>query len=182
MARRLFMDCHGTGAFGARSTGGPMKTLAPFVLALLAGCASYSGSGLEPGSATRDDVLRTMGRPDLELPDGGGGAELVYPHGPLGTETFIAHVDGRGVLTRVEQVLDDDHFRRIHEGQTRDEVLRAIGPPGDRMRFGNGNVAWVWRFIDTWGYLSEFNVSFNPAGIVVSKIAIRIEHDRGSDH
>jgi len=159
-----------------------MKTLAPLVLALLAGCASYSGHGLKPGIATGDDVLRTMGRPDLELPEAGGGRELVYPHGPLGTETFIAHIDPRGVLAGIEQVLDDDHFRRIHEGQARDEVLHALGPPGDKMRFGNGNVAWVWRFIDTWGYLSEFNVSFDRAGIVVSKIAIRIEHDRSSDH
>lgn len=159
-----------------------MKTLAPLVLALLAGCASYSGYGLKPGSATRDDVLRTMGRPALELPDAGAGGELIYPHGPLGTQTFIAHVDARGTLAGIEQVLDDDHFRRIHEGQTRDEVLHAIGPPGDRMRFGNGNVAWIWRFIDTWGYVSEFNVSFDPAGIVVSKIAIRLEQDRNSDH
>jgi len=157
-----------------------MKTLAPLVL-LLAGCASYSGSGLKPGTATRDDVLRTMGRPAVELPDAGG-RELVYPHGPLGTETFIAHVDSRGTLTRIDQVLNDDHFRRIHEGQTRDEVLRAIGPPGDRMRFGNGNEAWIYRFVDSWGYTSDFNVSFDPAGIVVSKIAIRIEHERGSDH
>jgi len=111
-----------------------------------------------------------------------GGRELIHPHGPLGTETFVAHIDPRGVLAGIEQVLDDDHFRRIHEGQARDEVLHALGPPGDKMRFGNGNVAWVWRFIDTWGYLSEFNVSFDRAGIVVSKIAIRIEHDRSSDH
>jgi outer membrane protein assembly factor BamE (lipoprotein component of BamABCDE complex) len=162
-----------------------MKILAPFVLAFLAflaGCASYSGYGLKPGSATQDEVLRTMGRPALELPDPGGGHELIYPHGPLGTQTFIAHVDSRDVLSGIDQVLDDDHFRRIQEGQTRDEVLHAIGPPGDRMRFGNGNDAWIYRFIDTWGYVSEFNVSFNPAGIVVGKIAIRLEQDRNSDH
>ena len=158
-----------------------MKIPAPFVLALLAGCASYSGYGLKPGSATQDEVLRAMGRPALELPDAGGGHELYYPHGPLGTQTFIAHVDSRGVLSGIDQVLDDDHFRRIQEGQTRDEVLHAIGPPGDRMRFGNGNVAWIYRFIDTWGYASDFNVSFNPAGIVVGKIAIRLEHDQDSD-
>jgi hypothetical protein len=160
-----------------------MKTLAPFVLLLLlAGCASYSGSGLKPGVATQADVVRTMGRPAVELPDAGGGRELAYPHGPLGTETFIAHVDSRGTLTRIEQVLNDDHFRRIHEGQTKEEVLHAIGPPGDQMRFGNGNVAWIYRFVDSWGYPSDFNVSLDPAGIVVSKIAIRLEHERGSDH
>lgn len=153
-----------------------MKTPISLLAGLaLAACASYSGYGLRPGSATADDVLRTMGKPALELAQPGGGRELIYPKGPLGTETFIAHVAANGILRDLDQVLDDDHFRAIHEGQTRDEVLRLIGPPGDTMRFGNGTYAWTWRFQDTWGYLSNFNVTFNRNGVVLSKIAIRVE-------
>ena len=161
-----------------------MKTSTALALALaftLAACASYSGYGLHPGSSAADDVVRTMGKPALELEEPGGGHELFYPKGPLGTETFVAHVDASGVLKGIDQVLDDGHFRAIHEGQTRDEVLRLIGPPGDTMRFRNGTYAWVWRFQDTWGYLSNFNVSFNASGVVVSKIAIRIEPDDNND-
>ncbi|HET7547013.1 MAG TPA: hypothetical protein VFJ86_04550 [Usitatibacter sp.] len=159
-----------------------MKTCIALAGLALAACASYSGNGLKPGAATENDVRATMGRPALELPDRGGGKELIYPKGPLGTQTFIAHVDAKGVLAGIDQVLDDDHFRDIREGQTRDDVLRMIGPPGETMGFRSGNYAWQYRFMDTWGYLSNFNVTFNREGIVVDKIAIRIERNDAADH
>lgn len=158
-----------------------MKTSMLLAGAILAGCASYSGYGLHPGSSTENDVRRTMGRPAVEVGEAGGGKELFYPRGPLGTETFAAHVDSSGVLRNIDQVLDDDHFAAIHEGQTRDEVLARIGPPGDTMGFRNGTYAWIYRFKDTWGYLSDFNVSFNPDNIVVAKIAIRLERNDSND-
>ncbi len=148
---------------------------------LVAACASYSGYGLQPGSATADDVRRVMGKPAMELQESGGGHELIYPKGPLGTQTFVAHVDSSGVLKGIEQVLDDEHFRAIREGQTRDEVLRLIGPPGDKMRFNNGTYAWIWRFQDSWGYLSDFNVTFDRNDIVLGKIAIRLERNDSKD-
>jgi outer membrane protein assembly factor BamE (lipoprotein component of BamABCDE complex) len=160
-----------------------MKTrLALAAAVVVSACASYSGYGLHPGSSTADDVLRTMGKPAAEFDPPGGGRELFYPHGPLGTQTFVAHLDASGTLRGIDQVLDDDHFYAIHEGETRDQVLRAIGPPGDSMAFNNGTYAWIWRFKDTWGYLSDFNVTFDRNNIVVAKIAIRLEpsdsHDR----
>jgi hypothetical protein len=50
------------------------------------------------------------------------------------------------------------------------------------MGFRSGNYAWQYRFMDTWGYLSNFNVTFNREGIVVDKIAIRIERNDAADH
>jgi outer membrane protein assembly factor BamE (lipoprotein component of BamABCDE complex) len=161
-----------------------MKTrlaIAVAFTALAGACASYSGYGLHPGSSTAEDVVKTMGKPAAEFAEAGGGRELFYPHGPLGTETFVAHVDANGTLRGIDQVLDDDHFRAIHEGQTRDQVLRMIGPPGDSMRFNNGTYAWVWRFKDTWGYLSDFNVTFDRNDVVVAKIAIRLERNDSRD-
>lgn len=158
-----------------------MKTSIALAGLALTACASYSGYGLKPGAATESEVRATMGRPALELPDRQGGKELIYPKGPLGTQTFVAHLDSRGVLAGIDQVLDDDHFRAIREGQTRDDVLRMIGPPGDTMGFRSGNYAWQYRFMDSWGYLSDFNVTFNRDGIVVDKIAIRIERNDGRD-
>lgn len=158
-----------------------MKMLTCLVLAFaLCGCASYSGYGLRPGASTSNDVRQVMGQPAAELPNPDGSRDLLYPRGPLGTQTFIAHMDRSGALTGIEQVLDDEHFHRIHEGQTRDEVLRRIGPPGSTMAFRSGNMAWEYRFVDSWGYLAEFSVTFDRNGIVVSKIAIRLNQDR--DH
>jgi hypothetical protein len=158
-----------------------MKTSIVVLATLVAsGCASYSGYGLHPGSSTESDVRAAMGAPAVELAEPGG-KQLFYPRGPLGTQTFAVHIDSQGRLSGIDQVLDDDHFRPIHEGQTRDEVLRRIGPPADRMRYPNGTDAWIYRYTDTWGYPADFYVSFNPQGIVVSKISIRLEPNDDND-
>jgi hypothetical protein len=158
-----------------------MKTSAFLVATLVvSACASYSGYGLRPGASTESEVRATMGAPALELAEKDG-KELFYPKGPLGTQTFAVHLDARGTLVDIDQVLDDDHFRPIHEGQTRDEVLRRIGPPGDRMRYANGTDSWIYRYTDTWGYTADFYVTFNPQGIVVSKISIRLEPNDDND-
>lgn len=145
---------------------------------LLGACAGYSGYGLQAG-ASESDVRATMGPPRVLLEARDGTHELIYPKGPLGTQTFVAHIGADGRLRGVEQVLDDEHFYRIHEGMTQDDVMRMIGPPGESMRFGSGNYAWTYRFQDTWGYTSDFTVTFNPGGVVVGKITERVESRRG---
>jgi hypothetical protein len=154
-----------------------MKILTPLIALALAACASYSGYGLRPGSATEADVVKVMGKPAMDFTTAGGAHNLVFPRGPLGTQTFIAHLDSRGTLESIEPVLNEEHFYRIQPGMTRDQVLRMIGPPGETMDFGprTGNVAYTYRFMDGWGYLSDFSVTFGPDWIVRSKIAIRID-------
>ncbi len=152
----------------------PACTFSLLAAVVLAACASYSGYGLQPG-ASESDVRAAMGAPRVQFEGRDGTRELIYPHGPLGTQTHVAHLGKDGRLQGIEQVLDDDHFRAIHEGMTQDDVMRMIGPPGQTMRFSSGNYAWTYRFIDTWGYTSEFSVTFDPGGIVVSKISERLE-------
>ena len=155
-----------------------MRSLVILAFALAA-CASYGGYGLHPGVSTADDVRRTMGAPGAEYANSDGTRELVYPRGPLGTQTFIAHVDSRGILAGMDQVLDDDHFRHIQAGLTREDVLRRIGPPGGTMEFSRQHqVAWEYRYIDTWGYLCEYSVTFDARGIVVSTFSQRLGQDR----
>ena len=152
------------------------KRLPAALAALLAaGCAGYPTAGLAPG-APEAQVRQAMGPPALELPEPGGGRELVYPHGPLGTETFMAHLDTAGALRGVEQVLTDEHFQAIQPGQTQDEVLRRLGPPAEKMPFPRSStIAWTWRYMDGWGYTSDFSVTFAANGLVVDKIAVRLQ-------
>lgn len=160
-----------------------MKTLRPLALLLvLAACASYEGRGLRPGASTEADVRSVMGPPALEVAAPDGGKRLAYPRGPLGTQTFMADIGPDGRLEALRQVLNDDTFNGIRPGMTRDDVLRRLGPPGDTMHFSlTGNTAWVYRFKDTWGYLAELSVNFNPDWIVASKSTRRLQ-DRASDH
>jgi hypothetical protein len=150
------------------------------LLFILGGCASYSGSNLQPGVSTQADAVRSMGPPAMEFANADGSRQLAYPRGPLGLETFMVDVDANGVVRDVRQVLTDGTFNRIQPGWTRDQVLRLIGPPGETMEFPRmDQVSWEWRFTDTWRYIALFSVNFDRNGIVVSKFTRRIEHGEG---
>jgi len=147
---------------------------------LLAACASYDGGGLRPGASSMEEVHRTMGPPALELPNPDGSRQLVYPRGPLGTDTFMVHVGPDGLVQKIEQVLTDDRFYRIVPGLTRDELLRLIGPPSETMDFPRlQQVSWEYRFKDTWGYIAFLSVMIDRQGIVVGRSTRRL--DRGND-
>jgi hypothetical protein len=161
-----------------------MKNLASLLAVLFAaGCASYSGRGLEAGVSTEAQVRGLMGTPAAEYAGPGGSRNLAYPHGPLGIETFMAEVGPDGRLVAVRQVLNEENFRGISRGMTRDEVLLRIGPPGETMEFPNlKQVAWDYRFRDLWGYTAIFSVSLDRAGLVVSTFTRRIDLGRrGND-
>ena len=158
-----------------------MGRLAPIAvfLVLAAGCASYSGMGLEPGVATESDVRAAMGRPAVEFAREEGGRTLAYPRGPLGTQTYMADVGPDGRLVAIRPVLDDETFWRVQPGMTRDDVLRLVGPPGDTMAFSLSHTdSWEYRYMDTWGYLAIFSVTFDRNGIVVGKFSRRLDRDK----
>ncbi len=154
-----------------------MKILAASCIAVsLAGCAAYDGHGLRVGAATEAEVRQLMGEPAMQFVDREGSRELLYPRGPLGVQTFKVRLNRDGVLEAVLPVLNDDTFRQVQPGMTRDEVLRRIGPPGETMEFARSHtVAWDYRYIDTWGYRAIFSVTFDESGRVVSKFTRRIE-------
>jgi outer membrane protein assembly factor BamE (lipoprotein component of BamABCDE complex) len=81
---------------------------------------------------------------------------------------------GAGVRT-------DATFARIASGMPEAEVSELLGRPDETMRFPlSRNVAWDYRYYDTWGYLAIFSVTFGPDGRVVSTISNRI--NSGGDH
>jgi outer membrane protein assembly factor BamE (lipoprotein component of BamABCDE complex) len=145
-------------------------------LAALALVACAATSRL-PVGADEAQVRAAMGEPKLALPDPHGGKHLVYPRGPGGAETHIARLGPDGKLVAVEQVLDETHFAKIRRGETTEaELLRLIGPPWQRIEFANlGQVAWDYRFRDTWGYLADLSVMVDRRGVVASTVVVRID-------
>jgi hypothetical protein len=157
-----------------------MKTLATSGFCLLvSACASYDGYSLRAGTSTESEVRSVMGTPANEFANADGSRRLAYPRGPMGTQTYMADVGTDGVLKAVTPVLKDDTFYRIRPGLTREDILRMIGPPGETMAFARlGQVAWDYRYQDSWGYVAIFSVMFDANGIVVGKFTRRIERDR----
>jgi hypothetical protein len=160
-----------------------MQRAIVFLALLAAGCASYSGWGLKPGSSTDADVRATMGEPAFEIVEAGGARRLAYPRGPMGLETFFARIGPSGALESIEQVLDESHFRLIQRGvHTREDVRSLIGPPWRMLEFARkGQTAWDYRFQDAWGYLAEFSVMFDRGGVVAEMTTVRQDTKDRSD-
>jgi hypothetical protein len=156
-----------------------MKKFAATALGLLlCACASYDGSSLRAGVSSDADVRSVMGAPGAEYTAVDGTRRLVYPHGPLGTQTYVVSVGQDGRVRDVRQALTDGTFAAIRPGLTERDILEMIGPPGEKMTFArSGTHAWDYRYIDSWGYPSVFSVTFDAGGRVVSKISRRLEKE-----
>ena len=77
--------------------------------------------------------------------------------------------------------LDDDRLGLVRYGMTRDDTLRLIGTPDEKMTFPmSGTEAWDYRYQDSWGYFAAFSVTFGPDGGVVGRISQRLND--GGDH
>lgn len=144
--------------------------------ALLAACAGPGA--IRPGESQAQVVAR-LGSPADDIALDADRRQWVYPTGPLGTETYMVFVRA-GVVEQVAQALTDEQFARIQPGTTTAEDLRRmIGPPYRKVRFDNlGQVAWDYRFRDTWGYLADFSAMVDARGIVASKVTVRLDAGR----
>lgn len=144
-----------------------MKLLMMMLAALLlAGCASYSGSGLKPGEASLEDVLRVMGQPAMRWQEPDGRLQLAYPRGPMGVHSYMAFIGADGRLQRIENVMDRSAFSRIRAGMGKEQVLRILGPswPGWTVYFkARDELVWEWRYCDEWSELARFDVLFDAA-------------------
>ncbi|HVB47177.1 MAG TPA: hypothetical protein VNF69_02180 [Burkholderiales bacterium] len=98
---------------------------------LLSACASYSGSGLVPGTSSAADVEALMGTPSLRLPQPGGGSVWFYSRLPDGRDTYKVTIAPDGAMRSIEQVLTKANVARIHPDVTTMAQVRALlGPPG----------------------------------------------------
>lgn len=155
-----------------------MKTyIALLATVLLAGCASYSGSGLKPGEARLEEVQALMGPPAMRWQDPDGSVQLAYPRGPLGFHTYMVTLAPDGRLQGIANVLEEGSFARIRAGMDKEQVMRVLGPP-DYSRSvyfkARDELVWDWRYCEMFGYAARFLVLFDGAsGAVRSTMALR---------
>jgi len=140
-------------------------------VAVLSACASYSGRGLNPGEASLNDIIATMGEPAMRWQDTDGRLQLAYPRGPEGTQTFMVFVGPDDRLQQIEGVLDPVHFSRIKNGlSNKSDVLRLLGPSQPQWTAyfeARDELVWEWRFCDSWNEVAKFDVLFDATTGVV---------------
>lgn len=140
----------------------------------LAGCASYSGSSLTPGSSAQADVRQLMGEP-AAIHKGGSGQVAAesweYPRGPLGRHTYMVRFDARGTVTSIDQVLTVAQTAKIAWGQaTQDDVRKMLGRPAAVFPVRSGGEMWDYAALATDGHSRKIRivVSFDTAGRAVA--------------
>ena len=108
--------------------------LAAIATLILAGCASFDGRGLVPGTPAAE-VERVMG-PEADQRVRDGETWLYFPRQPYGQASYVARIDRDGRLIAIEQRLTDENVGRIVPGKTRvDEVRELFGPPYTDVNF-----------------------------------------------
>jgi len=157
-----------------------MSKIAGFLagLALLAGCASYSGSSLAPGKSTRAEVEATMGRPAEVLSRPNGDTLLYYSRLPFGREIYVATVGSDGVLRAIDRTLTRKNIAGLKEGMQTQQVRELLGPPFRAVRMERMQRD-VWEY--PWREVSDLRilwVQFAADGQVREVIEM---HDYESD-
>lgn len=142
--------------------------------ALLAGCASYSGKGLIPGTSTAADVEALMGRPAERIAKPDGGSVLFYPHAPVGRETYAVSIGADGKVQAVEQRLTDANIARLVLGTTTaTEVRELFGSPWRTTRYSRLERD-VWEYpMDPVAMPYILYVQFSSDGIVREAFKLR---------
>ena len=158
----------------------PLLTALPV---LLAACAGYSGNALIVGRSGVDDVVGVMGEPRMQWTDANGARRLAYPRGPMGVHTFMVLIGPDGKLLRIENVMTPQAFRGVQAGMSKDQVLRALGPPVPSWTVyfkARDELAWEWRYCDPWGQLARFGVLFDGSREIVRSTMTRTEDQTGN--
>ena len=144
------------------------------LLGALAGCASYSGSGLVPGHSSQADTRALMGEPagKYQAPAGEAFTESwEYPRGPLGRHTFMARFDKSGKLVVIDQVLTVNTAAKIKIGSARrEDVLALLGRPGQMSASRQGGEYWDYAAYASDGVPRKIRlvVTFDQAGVATA--------------
>lgn len=140
--------------------------LAALALALVSGCASYSGSSLVAGTSTEADIVAAMGQPSEKLKSASGESVWFYAL-PARRQTFAVTIGQDGRFRSSEQRLDREFIDRIRrDAWTAKEVRALLGPPFETTRFERQQRdVWTYR----WQEFSDrrlLHVQFSYDGVV----------------
>jgi hypothetical protein len=121
----------------------PLRLLLTLVLTALVGACA--GSAFRAGQ-TEPELLSHAGRPTGRYSMPGGGQRLEYATGPMGRQTWMVDLDAQGRVVRWAQVLNEATFQQVTDGMSRDDLLRLIGRPAQRVPERMNRETWYWRY------------------------------------
>ncbi len=116
------------------------------VAAVLPACDGINMRELKPGQSTEAEVRQRMGEPTTIHWNDDGTATWEYNRQPEGIHCYMISFNTDQVMTRIEQVLNDQTYGKIMPGLSKDDVRRLLGAPAKKTVFKNLNEeVWEWR-------------------------------------
>ncbi len=114
--------------------------------ALLPACDGINLNEITPGRTSAAEVRARMGEPSFIHHDNDGTAVWEYNRQPQGVHCYMIAFDGKDIVRRMEQVLNDANYARIRDGLAKDDVRRLLGAPASKVVFENlREEIWEWR-------------------------------------
>ncbi len=113
---------------------------------LLAACAQVSS--VPPGTPVAD-VIRKFGRPVVTCAQADGSRRMIWTQQPQGESAFALTVGADQRVGAAEQLLDDNHFSILSNGQawTPEKIRCQFGPPANVTESGMGSSRqWMWGY------------------------------------
>lgn len=145
------------------------------IVLLLAGCASFSGSGLVPGQSRSGDVEAQMGQPAEKIALASGGSVWFYPRQPFGRQTYAVTLDEGGIVRAVEQRLTVENMHKLAQGTTTTKQARELlGPPWRVSRLERQQrEVWEYSMYNAAGFEYYLYVQFSGDGVVREVLLLR---------
>ena len=116
--------------------------------ALAAGCASFNGGNLVPGSSTAAQAEALMGPPAQQVSLPNGDTAIFFSRLPNGRAVYVVTVGPDRVMKSIEQRLTRANVAKLIPGTwTKKEVRELFGPPGDSVRYARlQREVWSYKF------------------------------------
>lgn len=152
-------------------------TAAAVGAAILPACDAINLREFKPGVSTAAEVRARMGEPGAEFRNADGTVTWEYNRQPNGTECHMLTFGPDQVLLKIEQVLNEANFAKIHAGLDKDEVRRRLGRPGSKAVYERlREEVWEWRIAGTLPTEETyFHVHFDADSGLVKKTSRRVE-------
>jgi len=146
---------------------------------VLAGCASYDGRGLTPGSSTGAQVEALMGPAAMRVAQPDGGSVLYFPRGPEGRHSYAVTIGPDGVMRSIEQRLTLANYNLLMAGKTTSKEVRELFGPADpyattKLALSRREV-WEYKWLDS-SEKRVFWIQFSEDGILRETINSRDDY------
>ena len=145
----------------------------------IAGCASYNGRSLVPGTSRAADVQALMGEPAEKLMADNGDTVWFYPRLPFGRQTYAVRVSPDGVVLGVDQRLTEQNLTKLVPGTTTMKQARLLlGPPYQTIRFERQKrLVWDYPMYNDIELEYNLSVQFSYDGIVREVLFLQDYYD-----